>query len=41
MTILILRHGHKAEGNFFNSKLKHQDPPLSEEGNNKAKVTLP
>ena len=29
MTILIMRHGHKAEGDFFNPKLRHQDPPLA------------
>jgi len=41
MTILIMRHGHKAEGDFFNPKLRHQDPPLSDEGNNKAKSIVP
>jgi broad specificity phosphatase PhoE len=41
MTILIMRHGHKEQGYFFNPKLRHQDPPLSETGNNKAKSIVP
>jgi broad specificity phosphatase PhoE len=32
MTIYLLRHGDKADGNFHNPVLKHQDQPLSEKG---------
>jgi broad specificity phosphatase PhoE len=32
MTIYLLRHGAKAEGDYHNPALKHQDQPLSEEG---------
>jgi broad specificity phosphatase PhoE len=32
MTIFLLRHGDKAEGDYHNPLLKHQDPPLSDKG---------
>ncbi len=32
MTFYILRHAHKEKGDFFNSKLRHQDEPLIEAG---------
>jgi broad specificity phosphatase PhoE len=28
----IIRHSDKEEGDFYNPKLKHQDPPISEKG---------
>jgi broad specificity phosphatase PhoE len=31
-SIYILRHGDKAQGDFFNPALRHQDQPLSEKG---------
>jgi len=36
MTFYILRHGQKEAGQFYNSELRHQDPPLSEKGRNDA-----
>ena len=32
MTVFLLRHGDKAEGDYHNPTLKHQDPPLSNKG---------
>jgi broad specificity phosphatase PhoE len=36
----IIRHSDKEEGNFYNPKLKHQDPPISEEGRLKAQKLI-
>jgi broad specificity phosphatase PhoE len=38
MTIFLLRHGDKAEGDCHNPIFKHQDPPLSEKGRAQAKA---
>jgi broad specificity phosphatase PhoE len=32
----IIRHADKEEGDFYNPKLRHQDPPISEKGRLKA-----
>jgi broad specificity phosphatase PhoE len=37
MKIFIVRHGDKEKGNYYNEYLRHQDSPLSSEGNQKAK----
>jgi broad specificity phosphatase PhoE len=36
----IIRHANKEEGNFYNPKLRHQDPPLSGKGRLKAQGLL-
>lgn len=36
MTIFLLRHGDKAQGDYHNPTLRHQDPPLSEKGRQQA-----
>jgi len=36
MTVFLLRHGDKQDGDYHNPILKHQDSPLSEEGNRQA-----
>jgi broad specificity phosphatase PhoE len=38
MTIFLLRHGDKAEGDCLHPVLKHQDPPLSAKGWEQAKA---
>ena len=38
MKIYVIRHGDKAEGDYFNKYLKHQDEPLNESGEVKAKM---
>lgn len=38
MKVYVVRHGDKAEGDHFNEYLKHQDEPLSESGEAKAKM---
>ena len=38
MKVYVVRHGDKAEGDYFNEYLKHQDEPLSESGEAKAKM---
>ena len=38
MTIFLLRHGDKAEGDYHNPTLKHQDPPLSDKGREQSKA---
>lgn len=40
MRVYIVRHGDKEKDNYYNSDLRHQDPPLSEEGKQKAKKLL-
>jgi broad specificity phosphatase PhoE len=37
MKIYIVRHGDKEKGNYHNEYLRHQDQPISHEGNQKAK----
>ncbi len=37
MTWYVLRHGHKESGDFHNPKLRHQDEPLSAEGQQAAR----
>lgn len=37
MKFFIVRHGDKEDGDFYNIALRHQDPPLSEDGIKKAK----
>lgn len=32
MTIYILRHAHKEQGDYYNSRLHHQDEPISHAG---------
>lgn len=32
MTVCIIRHAHKEKGNFYNPRLHHQDPPISQQG---------
>ena len=36
----IIRHADKEEGDFYNLKLSHQDPPISEKGRLKAQELL-
>ena len=38
MKVYVVRHGDKAEGDYFNEYFKHQDEPLSESGEAKAKM---
>lgn len=38
MTIFLLRHGDKAEGDYHNPSLKHQDPPLSDKGRQQSRA---
>jgi broad specificity phosphatase PhoE len=38
MTIFLIRHGDKAEGDYHNPTLKHQDPPLSDKGREQSKA---
>lgn len=38
MKVYVVRHGDKADGDYFNEYLKHQDEPLSESGEAKAKM---
>ncbi len=38
MTFFLLRHGDKTKGDFHNPTLKHQDPPLSEQGREQSKA---
>ena len=33
MRLYVVRHANKATENYFNEKLRHEDPPLSSEGN--------
>jgi len=33
----IIRHAHKQKGNFFNPRLRHQDEPISREGQEEAR----
>jgi broad specificity phosphatase PhoE len=35
--IYILRHAHKEKGNFINARLRHQDEPISERGQEEAR----
>lgn len=37
MKVYIVRHGDKESGEYFNTVLNHQDPPLSNDGIRKAK----
>lgn len=32
MTVFIIRHAHKEKGDFYNARLRHQDPPISRHG---------
>src|SRR5690554_6271620 len=32
MTIFMIRHAHKETGDFYNPRLRHQDPPISQQG---------
>jgi len=36
--VYVVRHGDREKGNYFNKYLKHQDEPLSESGETKAKM---
>ena len=38
MTVYIVRHAHKEEGDFFNPGLRHQDQPTSREGRAQAQA---
>lgn len=40
MRVYIVRHGDKEKDNYYNSDLRHEDPPLSGEGRQKAKKLL-
>jgi len=40
MRIFIVRHGEKEKGDYYNENLRHQDPPLSENGKLKAEKLL-
>jgi probable phosphoglycerate mutase len=31
-TIYIIRHAEKQRGDFYNLRLRHQDPPISQKG---------
>ena len=31
-TFYIIRHAHKEKGDFFNPRLRHQDEPISQQG---------
>lgn len=35
-TFYIIRHAHKEKGNFFNPRLRHQDEPISQVGQEQA-----
>jgi broad specificity phosphatase PhoE len=35
-TIYIIRHAHKEKGDFYNPRLRHQDEPLSQQGQEQA-----
>ena len=37
MTVYIIRHAHKEKGEFFNSRLRHQDEPISQQGQEEAR----
>ncbi len=41
MTWYVLRHAHKARGDYFNPQLRHQDQPLSVEGQQAAERLVP
>jgi broad specificity phosphatase PhoE len=36
-TFYIIRHAHKEKGNFFNTRLRHQDEPISQKGQKEAR----
>jgi broad specificity phosphatase PhoE len=36
-TAYIIRHAHKEKGDFFNPRLRHQDEPISQEGQAEAR----
>lgn len=36
MTVIIIRHAHKAKGNYYNARLCHQDEPISQQGQEQA-----
>jgi broad specificity phosphatase PhoE len=40
-TFYIIRHAHKDQGNFYNSRLRHQDEPISQKGQDQARQLLP
>jgi broad specificity phosphatase PhoE len=37
MTIYIIRHAHKEQGSFYNPRLRHQDEPISLNGQEQAR----
>lgn len=37
MTVYIIRHAHKEKGDFFNPRLRHQDEPISQMGQEQAR----
>lgn len=37
MTLYIIRHSHKEKGDFFNPRLRHQDEPISQRGQEEAR----
>jgi broad specificity phosphatase PhoE len=41
MTFYIIRHADKEWGNHFNSKLRHQDEPISQKGKAQAEKLVP
>ena len=41
MTFHILRHAEKEVGEFYNPRLRHQDPPISEQGQRSAEKLYP
>jgi probable phosphoglycerate mutase len=36
-TFYIIRHAHKEKGEFFNPRLRHQDEPISPQGQEEAR----
>lgn len=36
-TFYVIRHAHKDQGDFYNPRLRHQDEPISQKGQNEAR----
>jgi broad specificity phosphatase PhoE len=37
VTAYIIRHAHKEQGNYYNPRLRHQDEPISQQGQEQAR----
>ena len=40
-TFYIIRHAHKEKGDFYNPRLRHQDEPISQQGQEQARKLWP